>query len=195
MLASAKARKKPPAARRFAPKEYVLVFTGKSSVVGRIVGYRGKAYVVQTQGYVDRDTLVVHESKLRKLTFDRYAQGAEIRVLWGSRLWKAKVVKSDGDFHWITYPGWDKVWDEWVLSNRILPAKPRDPDAAKKIASCGGRYSKLLARLEVKGDLKRYKLFNEEGYFKLKEWGGHKNPPAGYWVYVYPHWYIWKNRK
>ena len=42
-------------------------------------------------------------------------------MLWGKRLWDAKVLRRDGDFHFITYPGWPSVWDEWVLSDRIRP--------------------------------------------------------------------------
>ena len=33
-------------------------------------------------------------------------------------------LRTDGDFHFITYPGWPAYWDEWVLSNRIAGALP-----------------------------------------------------------------------
>jgi hypothetical protein len=40
-------------------------------------------------------------------------------VWWGGKTWSAKVVRTDGDFHFITYPGWPSIWDEWILSDRI----------------------------------------------------------------------------
>lgn len=48
-----------------------------------------------------------------------YAVGTELMVEWGGRVWPARVIAADGDFAFITYPGWPSYWDEWILSDRV----------------------------------------------------------------------------
>ena len=38
-----------------------------------------------------------------------------------------------------------------------------------------------------------YSNFNDFGYYQSTSYVGHDNLPAGYWVYVYPFWYIWES--
>ena len=67
-----------------------------------------------------------------------------------------------------------------------------------------GRYHKLLRRIKVPQDkdaIVNQPLYVEYGYLDhdylpaQKEYYGHKNIPAGFWVYVYPYWYIWAGQK
>ena len=64
---------------------------------------------------------------------------------------------------------------------KVIPAK----------AHCNGRYAKLLRKIHVPQDRASYTDYHEFGHYQATDWAGHKNIPAGYWVYVYPHWYIW----
>ncbi len=64
---------------------------------------------------------------------------------------------------------------------KLIPAK----------AHCNGRYTKLLRKIHVPQDRQNYGDFNEYGHYQATDWQGHMNIPAGFWVYVYPHWYIW----
>ena len=61
----------------------------------------------------------------------------------------------------------------------------------KRTASIGGKYRKLLKVLNRPLDKSTYKEFIEYGYkpygLRLGTWA-----PAGFYVYVYPKWYIWK---
>jgi hypothetical protein len=68
---------------------------------------------------------------------------------------------------------------------KVIPAKAR----------CNGRYVKLLRKIHVPQDRGSYGDFNEFGHYQATDWQGHKNIPAGFWVYVYPHWYIWGENK
>ena len=61
-------------------------------------------------------------------------------------------------------------------------------------ATVGGKYSGLLRKIEVADDEKTYGKFKDYGRYTGTSWKGHKDLPAGYWVYVAPNWYIWKNR-
>jgi hypothetical protein len=46
----------------------------------------------------------------------------------------------------------------------------------------------------VRGDNNSYGEFHDSGYTNATSRAGF-DQPAGYWVYVYPHWYIWGQMK
>jgi hypothetical protein len=58
-------------------------------------------------------------------------------------------------------------------------------------ASVNGKYRKLLRKFKVAEDRGSYGDFTDYGYYTGTSWRGHVNLPPGYWVYVYPNWYIW----
>lgn len=74
---------------------------------------------VRLYHYSDIEDLDVARSELTPITFGRHPKGANLTVKWDNRLWEARVVETDDDFHFITYPGWPPIWDEWILSDRI----------------------------------------------------------------------------
>jgi HEAT repeat protein len=53
------------------------------------------------------------------------------------------------------------------------------------------KYQKLLRRIRVPQDHKTYSDFSDYGYYEGTEWAGFTDLPPGYWVSVYPYWYIW----
>jgi len=195
-LAKARGGARPPKVPGpYAYRDYVA--HGES--VARVVGHRDGKYEVQLQGYVARRNVLCAADDLGPLGFARYPAGAEIRVLWGDKTWDARVERADGDFHWITYPGWSHAWDEWVLSDRIVgtkvPPEPLPQAEAKERARCGGKYARLVKVLEVAADHAQFGAFKDYGFEDMAEWGGHKDLPVGYWVYVYPRWFIWAEEK
>ncbi len=60
-------------------------------------------------------------------------------------------------------------------------------------ATAGGRYTGLVLRLHVPGDCASYGSFRDYGPYGATSYAGHANLPAGYWVYRYPYWYLWRN--
>jgi hypothetical protein len=56
-----------------------------------------------------------------------------------------------------------------------------------------GKYYRLLRRLRQPDDRQSYSEFRDYGFYQACDWAGHRNVPAGFWVYVYPYWYIWKD--
>jgi hypothetical protein len=63
----------------------------------------------------------------------------------------------------------------------IIPAK----------AHVNRKYAKLLRKIKVPQDRQSYGDFRDYGHYQATDYYEHKMIPAGYWVYVHPHWYIW----
>lgn len=78
----------------------------------------------------------------------------------------------------------------WADSPEELPEK----EALEK-AKVGDKYRKLLIKFRVESDYPSYKEFYDYGHYTGSSWKGHSDLPPGYWVYVYPHWYIFGIRK
>lgn len=72
------------------------------------------------------------------------------------------------------------------LMGQPRPASPPAPDSTVR-----GKYKSLLRRLNAPEDNDKYGQFNDYGYSDTKTYAGSDNLPAGYWVYIAPHWYIW----
>jgi hypothetical protein len=92
--------------------------------------------------------------------------------------------------------------DEGVRDAVIEALMTLDPDnkalaeVAPARAHVNGKYAKLLRRLKVPQDRQTYNDFADYGtYPAIAEYGGYKDIPQGYWVYVYPYWYIWGEQK
>lgn len=62
-------------------------------------------------------------------------------------------------------------------------------------ASVNGKYYNLLMTLYVPQDQASYGNFYDWGYYTGTSYAGYNNIPPGYWVYVYPNWYVWGNTK
>ena len=67
----------------------------------------------------------------------------------------------------------------------------RDDGKVAPKASVDDKYSHLLRKIAVPEDVQSYSDFCDWGYWSGTSWRGHTNLPPGYWVYVFPHWYIW----
>src|SRR2546425_2533853 len=67
-------------------------------------------------------------------------------------------------------------------------------DQALKKAQVGGKYRMLLKMLKIPGATGEYGGFNDFGFSGESQIGDYTDIPRGYWVYVYPYWYIWRDR-
>jgi hypothetical protein len=56
-----------------------------------------------------------------------------------------------------------------------------------------GKYKHLLRVLLLPGDQASYNQFTDFGYWSGTAYGGATDLPLGYWVYVYPRWFIWRD--
>ena len=87
-----------------------------------------------------------------------------------------------------------------MLTLALVPAAladdraPRPPSpAAFQAATRNGKYADLLKWLEVSADYATYGEIYDWGFWAGTEWAGHQ-VPVGYWVYVFPHWFIFKRQ-
>jgi hypothetical protein len=81
-----------------------------------------------------------------------------------------------------------------TASTRVTPPELEPAEAAEK-ASLGGKYRTLLKKVHARFDYLSYGAFSDYGYSKTPEYHGQTGLPEGYWVYVYPWWYIFKDAK
>ena len=99
----------------------------KGTDVAQIREVGGNSRTVRFYDYNHATDREVAATALKPITFERHPVGAALRVFWGGKLWDAKVLKVDGDFHFITYPGWGPEWNEWVMSDRIAGSTKGEP--------------------------------------------------------------------
>jgi hypothetical protein len=66
-------------------------------------------------------------------------------------------------------------------------------ERALKKASADGKYRMLLRQIKVADDKDYYGEFHDYGMYAKGDYAGHKDLPKGYWVYVEPYWYIWRD--
>jgi hypothetical protein len=62
-------------------------------------------------------------------------------------------------------------------------------------AAVNGKYHHLLAVISVPQDEATYTAFSDYGHSTIEAWGGYSGLPPAYWVYVAPHWYLWKDQR
>jgi hypothetical protein len=76
----------------------------------------------------------------------------------------------------------------------LTAAEPqRDAEDALRRARCDGKYEMLLRQIKVPQDGEKRSTFIDEGFRDDTEYEGHTDLPPGYWVYVAPCWYIFRD--
>jgi hypothetical protein len=86
----------------------------------------------------------------------------------------------------------------WALSageaeTTKAAAQPLTLEQSLTKARADGKYEMLLRQIKVPGDVDKQAQFHDLGLQPAKDYAGHKDVPAGHWVYVAPYWYIWRD--
>jgi hypothetical protein len=79
------------------------------------------------------------------------------------------------------------------IASAPTPESTLSLEEALSKASVDGKYRMLLAQIKVEKDRDIHKEFCDFGFHDRKEYEGHKELPEGFWVYVAPYWYIWRD--
>ncbi|MCA9577826.1 MAG: caspase family protein [Myxococcales bacterium] len=87
--------------------------------VVRVNRVDGPSATVRRYDYALSHDALVPVADLSPITTTRYPVGTQLMVEWGGREWPAVVTDQQGDFAFITYPGWPHYWDEWILDDRV----------------------------------------------------------------------------
>jgi hypothetical protein len=76
---------------------------------------------------------------------------------------------------------------------RLFDPKGEFPPEAEALAKAEvkGKYRNLLTKVAAPGDRGSYKDFSDYGWYSGTSYKGRRDLPQGYWVYVYPYWFIW----
>ncbi len=86
------------------------------------------------------------------------------------------------------------VWAGASLNGvRADATAPSDLEQSFKKAQVDGKYDMLLRQIKVEKDAENYGDFKDYGFSNTPEYADQKDLPAGYWVYVAPYWYIWRD--
>ena len=107
----------------FARGAYVLAPRDGRTVPARVVGASGVTgddLQVTFYDYSHAVAAVVARTTVSTAAPPSYPVGTHLDVTWQGRTWQADVVKVADGFHFITYPGWPAIWDEWVSADRIV---------------------------------------------------------------------------
>jgi hypothetical protein len=72
--------------------------------------------------------------------------------------------------------------------------KSLSPERSLDKARVVGKYAMLLRQFKCPRDFDKYENYRDVGFRKDKEYAGQKDLPPGYWVYVYPYWYVWRDK-
>jgi hypothetical protein len=115
-------------------RRYVEIETPQGWRVARVRAIRDGKLTARTFDYAESTDHQVATSAARAIEFRRYPAGADIEVYWGGKVWAAKVERAEGEFHFISYPGWAAYWNEWVTSRRIVDASADDQALSKAVA-------------------------------------------------------------
>jgi hypothetical protein len=133
---------------------------------------------------VEKDTQAIHKKAQENILRRRRKLVDHLRRLEASLRKAGKVKEADA------------VRDRLTLVEAVWAgnANPTVSFKALKAASVSGKYRHLLRVLHVPGDLANYKEFSDYGPYNGNAYAGYNDLPAGYWVYVHPNWFIWRDK-
>lgn len=96
----------------------------KGKAVARILTVEGRKSggkaLVEFYDYSDATRTWVPLTDLEPIVLQTWPVGALLDVTWQGQVYQAKVLKRDDGFMYITYPGYDAHWDEWVSALRVV---------------------------------------------------------------------------
>jgi hypothetical protein len=98
---------------------YVFALHGGKWEVARVTGKTNGEYDCEFYFYSDKESKTLPATQVRKPHFVEYKTGIDVKIEYHKKWYDATIVKSDGDFYYVTYKGYDNSYDEWVLYDRI----------------------------------------------------------------------------
>lgn len=133
----ARRQKKIPGLIRSRPSfprgSYVAVRFGNKWRPGRVLFVRKSGYKVRLYAYNSYQELKVKRRRLKAISFRSWKQGQLVRVRWSKHWFPARIRRVRNHFHLISYLGWPRFWDEWVMGNRIRPLKDKQAQGKEPV--------------------------------------------------------------
>lgn len=128
--------------------KYYMASNGKDMVPVRIIGEKNGKLECEFYDYSDKSTAVFSKTELLPIHFVNYSKDDKIKVSWEGKWYDAEIKKSQDDFYFIKYSGYEEFWNEWVAYDRIKTGRERSVQVESKgawypaevLEESGGRY-------------------------------------------------------
>ncbi|MDX6770670.1 MAG: caspase family protein [Elusimicrobiota bacterium] len=101
-------------------KRWALAPRAGKDAPARVLALEGERAQVSFYDYATEVVAWLPRSALKAPQVETYPQGARLSVDWDGQPYAAVVMKVEDGFHFVSYPGWGREWDEWVGHTRIL---------------------------------------------------------------------------
>lgn len=109
----------------FAPGAYYMAPKGGDMAAVRILSADKNKVECEFYDYSDKSTVTFSKNELQPIYFVNYSDGDKVKVSWEGKWYDAEVKKSQNDFYYIKYAGYEDFWNEWVAYDRIKTGKER----------------------------------------------------------------------
>jgi translation initiation factor IF-1 len=112
-------KKKDKTQNNFTMDEYVVALTKGNWQAARIKALNADDITVEFYEYSDKREEIIHKKFVRKIQTPDYSSFTKVKVEWEKKWYPATIKKSEGDFYFIQYDGYDESWNEWIMYDRI----------------------------------------------------------------------------
>lgn len=99
------------------------VATGDAEIARVLTVDPGGRALVELYDYATASRTWMPLTSLRRDQLKTWPAGSMLRVEWEKEIYDAKVLEVAGGFMWITYPGYDAHWNEWIPAERVIGPK------------------------------------------------------------------------
>lgn len=115
----------------YAPGTYYMAPKSSDFAAVRILedGYNNRKIDCEFYNYSDKSTKSFSRGELKQIHFITHTTGQKVKVEWEGKWYDAEIQKSQNDFYYIKYDGYEDYWNEWVAYNRILTGKEKNIQA------------------------------------------------------------------
>ncbi len=132
----------------YAPGSYYMARKGSEFAPIRILSSDKNTALCEFYDYSDKSEVKINSSELKPIYFVKYSNGDNVKVSWEGKWYDAEVKKSQNDFYYIKYAGYDDFWNEWVAYDRIKTGNEKTAQVeengawypAEVLEESGGKY-------------------------------------------------------
>jgi hypothetical protein len=103
----------------FTTDQYVYALSKGNWKPARIKAMNYGDITVEFYDYSDKREEIIEKKFVRSIQTPDYSKLTKVEVEWEKKFYKSTIKKSDGDFYFIQYDGYDESYNEWVMYDRI----------------------------------------------------------------------------
>lgn len=116
----------------FTAGSYYMAPKGSDMAAVRIVNVDKNNIECEFYNYSDKSVVSFSATELVPIHFVGYSVGDIVKVSWEGKWYDAEIKKSQNDFYYIKYAGYDDFWNEWVAYDRIKTGKEKTAQVEQK---------------------------------------------------------------